>query len=318
MKISQKSKLELNDIEIPDLFVLNYMSSLEGIDVKLYLYLNFISKRGLEIENSALAKRLGITEQELGFSLDRLQVEGILIKNTHGYSLADLKELEINKSYIPKMASKKSKEQTEIEKKRIAATYAINESFFQGIMSIGWYSDIGAMFDNYMFSEEVMIALFHYCQEKNALTKKYVHAVAEGWYKAGVKSFEDLEEYFENYDKIQKIKQKIVKNLKLNRNLTTYEEKYVDTWIKDYGYGIEIIEEALKRTVNIYNPTISYINGIITNWNKKGIKTVKDIAEKEGNKTSNAAASKKSVAKNKYQSYEQRTYDDLESFYDNV
>ncbi len=316
MKISQKSKLELSDIEVPDLFVLNYMSSLEGTDVKLYLYLNFIAKRGLEIENAALAKRLGITEQELGFSLDRLQVEGLVIKNTHGYSLADLKEVEINKSYIPKMANKKNKEQTEIEKKRIAATYAINESFFQGIMSIGWYSDIGAMFDNYMFSEEVMIALFHYCQEKNALTKKYVHAVAEGWYKAGVKSFEDLEDYFENYDKIQKIKQKIVKNLKLNRNLTTYEEKYVDTWIKDYGYGIDIIEEALKRTVNICNPTISYINGIISNWHKKGVKTVEDVEQKETKKT--VTTTKKTVPKTKYQSYEQRTYDDLESFYDNV
>lgn len=316
MKISQKSKLELSDIEVPDLFVLNYMSSLEGTDVKLYLYLNFIAKRGLEIENAALAKRLGITEQELGFSLDRLQVEGLVIKSTHGYSLADLKEVEINKSYIPKMANKKNKEQTEIEKKRIAATYAINESFFQGIMSIGWYSDIGAMFDNYMFSEEVMIALFHYCQEKNALTKKYVHAVAEGWYKAGVKSFEDLEDYFENYDKIQKIKQKIVKNLKLNRNLTTYEEKYVDTWIKDYGYGIDIIEEALKRTVNICNPTISYINGIINNWHKKGVKTVEDVEQKETKKT--VTTTKKTVPKTKYQSYEQRTYDDLESFYDNV
>ena len=281
MKVSQKSKLELSDIEIPDLFILNHMGSLDGNDVKLYLYLIFASKRDLEIDNQILMKRLSMSEQDLELSLDRLQGEGLILKNTHGFSIVDIKELEINKSYIPKMQNKQNKEQTEQEKKRIAAAYAINESFFQGIMSIGWYSDIGTMFENYMFSEEVMIALFHYCQEKKALSKKYVHAVAESWYKAGVRTFEQLEEYFENYDKIQKIKQKIIKNLKLNRNLTTYEEQYVDTWIKDFGYDISIIEEALKKTVNSYNPTINYVNGILTNWHKKGYKTVEDVQNEQ-------------------------------------
>lgn len=316
MKVSQKSKLELSDIEIPDLFILNHMGSLDGNDVKLYLYLIFASKRDLEIDNQILMKRLSMSEQDLELSLDRLQGEGLILKNTHGFSIVDIKELEINKSYIPKMQNKQNKEQTEQEKKRIAAAYAINESFFQGIMSIGWYSDIGTMFENYMFSEEVMIALFHYCQEKKALSKKYVHAVAESWYKAGVRTFEQLEEYFENYDKIQKIKQKIVKNLKLNRNLTTYEEQYVDTWIKDFGYDISIIEEALKKTVNSYNPTINYVNGILTNWHKKGYKTVEDV-QNEQKRVANVSKDKQ-VTKTKYQNYGQRTYDDLESFYDNV
>ena len=316
MKVSQKSKLELSDIEIPDLFILNHMGSLDGNDVKLYLYLIFASKRDLEIDNQILMKRLSMSEQDLELSLDRLQGEGLILKNTHGFSIVDIKELEINKSYIPKMQNKQNKEQTEQEKKRIAAAYAINESFFQGIMSIGWYSDIGTMFENYMFSEEVMIALFHYCQEKKALSKKYVHAVAESWYKAGVRTFEQLEEYFENYDKIQKIKQKIIKNLKLNRNLTTYEEQYVDTWIKDFGYDISIIEEALKKTVNSYNPTINYVNGILTNWHKKGYKTVEDV-QNEQKRVANVSKDKQ-VTKTKYQNYGQRTYDDLESFYDNV
>ena len=80
-------------------------------------------------------------------------------------------------------------------------------------MSLGWYTDISAMFENYSFSEEVMIALFHYCQERKALNKKYVHAVAESWFNGGVKTFEQLEDFLENYDNIQKIKQKITKAL---------------------------------------------------------------------------------------------------------
>lgn len=320
MKFVQKSSLELGDIVLPDLFVLNYIPQLEGIDVKVYLYVVFLSKKGLEIERNELAKKIGITEQELSFSLERLQAEELLTRTTHGYNVADIRENEINKTHIPKIEPRRTKVQTEKDRKRIAAASAINESFFQGVMSLGWYTDISAMFENYSFSEEVMIALFHYCQERKALNKKYVHAVAESWYNGGVKTFEQLEEFLESYDNMQKIKQKISKALRLNRNLTKYEEQYIDTWIKEYSYDFNIIEEALKLTVNKPNPTISYVNGILVNWHKKGFKEVKDV-EKEKNlsvseKTNNY---KKSTAtKNKYQDVNQREYTNLESFYDNM
>lgn len=320
MKFVQKSALELGDTVLPDLFILNYMPQLESIDVKIYLYILFLSKKGLEIDKPDLAKKLGITEQELSFGLERLQAEELLVRTTHGYNISDIRENEINKTYIPKIEPRRTKVQTERDRKRIAAASAINESFFQGVMSLGWYTDISAMFENYSFSEEVMIALFHYCQERKALNKKYVHAVAESWYNGGVKTFEQLEEFLESYDNMQKIKQKISKALRLNRNLTKYEEQYIDTWVRDYGYDFDIIEEALKRTVNKSNPTISYVNGILVNWHKKGFKNVNDI-EKENSvpHTESTRNYKRSTGtKTKYQDVSQREYTNLESFYDNM
>lgn len=320
MKFVQKNNLELSDTLIPDIFILNYMVSLEGIDIKLYLYIRFLSKKNIEEDNATLAKKLSITEQELNFSFDRLQSEDLLTKTTQGYNIIDLKDVEINKSYLPKMEPKKNKAESEQERKRIAAATAINESFFQGIMSLSWYTDIGTMFDTYAFSEEVMIALFHFCQERKALNRKYVHAVAQTWYKGGVKTFEQLEDFLENYDNVQKIKQKISKGLRLSRNFTKYEEQYIDSWIKDFNYDFDIIEEALKRTVSKANPTLNYVNGILSNWYKKGFKTVKDI-EEDSNKTESVKKEYKkteTTKKTKYQNYEQREYQDLESFYDNI
>ena len=223
MKFVRKNKLELSDTLVPDLFILNNMISLEGIDVKLYLYMLFLSKSSSEIEIDTLIKKMCITQQELSFSLDRLQAEDLIVKTSQGFSIVDLKEVEVNKSYIPKMETKINRVKTELEAKRVAAAEAINESFFQGIMSLGWYTDIATLFKNYNFSEEVMIALFHYCQERKALNKKYVYAVAENWYKGGVKTFEQLEDFLESYDIIQTTKQKIVKALRLNRNICKYE-----------------------------------------------------------------------------------------------
>lgn len=317
MKFVQKNKIELGDTPVPDLFILNYMNLLEPIDVKIYIYLMFLCKNTLEQDKSSISKKLGISESELETSLDRLNSEGLLVKTTQGYIIADLKELEINKTYIPKVEPRKTKAQTEQERKRIAAASAINESFFQGLMSLGWYTDISTMFENYSFSEEVMIALFHYCQERKALNKKYVHAVAESWYNGGVKTFEDLEEFLENYDKIVKIKQKIAKALRINRNFTKYEEQYIDNWIRGFGYDFTMIEEALKRTVSKANPSLNYVNGILSNWHKKGYKTPQDI-EKEKNSVEAKVAKTEAKIKSKYQNYEQRNYEDLESFYDNV
>lgn len=320
MKFIQKNKMELCDTPVADLFILNNMFSLEAVDIKLYLYMLFLSKSGTEIDKPNLAKKLCVSEQEINFALDRLQAEELIIKSSQGFLITDLKENEVNKTYIPKLEPKINRVQSELERKRIAAAEAINESFFQGIMSLGWYTDIGTLFKNYNFSEEVMIALFHYCQERNALNKKYVYAVAENWYNGGVKTFEQLEEFLESYECLQKIKQKIVKALRLNRNITKYEEQYINTWVKDYNYDFAMIEEALKRTVTIANPTISYINGILSNWHKKGFKTVKDLdndnkTTEEKSKQYNKNTLKE---KSKYQSYEQRSYTDLESFYDNM
>lgn len=317
MKFVQKSNIELSDTSISDQFILNYMISLEGIDVKLYLYLNVLSKKDMDIEKSELAKKMQITDQELNFSLERLQTEGLITKTSHGFNIVDLKEVAVNKSYIPKMETKTTRAQTEQERKRIAAATAINESFFQGMMTLMWYTDIETMFKSYMFSEEVMISLFHYCQERKALNRKYVHAVAESWYKGNVKTFEQLEEYLENYDNIQSIKQKIAKVLRITRNFTKYEEQYIDTWIKDFKYDFSMIEEALKRTVCQSNPSISYVNGILTNWYKKGYKKVDEITDEKKEKNS-VDTSKSQDSKSKYKNYNQRKYEDLESFYDNM
>ncbi len=319
MKFIKKNDLELSDTDISDQFILNYMVSLEAVDIKLYLYLLFLSKKDIEADKQTLSKKLMVTEQEIDFSLDRLQAEELITKTSHGFNIIDLKEVAINKSYIPKIETKTSRTQTEQERKRIAAATAINESFFQGMMTLMWYTDIETMFKNYSFSEEVMIALFHYCQERKALNRKYVHAVAETWYKGSVKTFEQLEEFLASYDNILKIKQKISKGLRLSRNFTKYEEQYIDTWIKEYNYNFDIIEQALKRTVSKPNPTLSYVNGILANWYKKGYKTIADI-ENDTNEENKKyiKVNSNSTPKSKYQNYGQRNYDDLESFYDNM
>lgn len=323
MKFIQKNKLELGDTLVPDLFILNNMKSLGENDLKVYIYILYLLKKGADVDSDMLIKDLELTPEELKTSVEVLQAEGLVQKTTRGVVISDLKEMEINKSYMPKFDNKQKKYENVIDEKRKAAVDAICESFFNGVMTYTWSTDIGNLFNMYSFSEEVMIALFQYCKERKALNRKYVFAVAETWYNGGVKTFEELESFLDNYDKLSKIKQKISRALSLGRNLSKYEEVYVKKWIEEYGYEFEVIEEGLKRSTSTTNPSIKYIDAIITSWYKKGFQNVEDILEGEApkNETDKKPEIKRissDTKKKSYQSYSQREYDSSDDFYDDI
>ena len=171
MKFIEKLNREVMDVELPGIFISNCMTSLDELSLKLYIYIKFLAKNYMEFSKADIAKKLGVKVAELDKAFDTLEAEELVIKTIDGYDILDVKEQELNKIYIPKLEPKESKAKNAVEKKRIAAATAINESFFQGIMALGWYVDISTLFEKYGFDEDVMIALFHECAERKALKK---------------------------------------------------------------------------------------------------------------------------------------------------
>ena len=322
MKFVEKINRELMDVELPGIFVSNVMTSLDELSLKLYIYIKFLAKNKMEFSSADIAKKFRIKISELDDVLDKLESEELILKTVDGYDILDVKEQEINKIYIPKLEPKTSKEKTQTEQKRIAAATAINESFFQGIMALSWYVDISTLFEKYGFEEDVMIALFHECNERKALKKNYVFKVAESWYKGGVKTFEQLEDYLNEQEKLNQIKGKIKSKLRLGRAFTEYEESCIKSWINELEYSFDEIEYALKKTVSIGTPSIGYINGILKNWKEKGYKNLAEIVADEQTVTKqkiSSATNKVSKQNNlKHKNYEQRKDINWNEFYDNV
>ena len=113
-------------------------------------------------------------------------------------------------------------------------------------------------------------------------------------------------------------KEKIIaKKLGKHSGLTQYEEAYIENWVLDFGYDMNIIEIALKRTTYKQNPTFEYINSIITDWHDRNLKTPDQVEafleqRKKQNKDLKEMKSKVSKA-----NYEQRNYDNLDFLYAN-
>ena len=184
-------------------------------------------------------------------------------------------------------------------------------------MPTTWYPDIELWFKKYSFDEEVMIALFSYCFDKSALHRNYIKAVADAWSKNNIKTYNDLESYYEKQEKINKIANSISKKLGLNRGLTQYEFAYIEKWNIDYNYQLEVIEIALKKTTSKANPNFDYLDKLLTDWHDRNLKTVDEIQKYLADLKQKNKNIKELEKTTNYQKYDQRTYTNLNELYAN-
>ena len=162
-----------------------------------------------------------------------------------------------------------------------------------------------------------MIALFDYCYNKSAMHRNYVQTVAEAWASNKIQTYNDLDMYYEKQESLNKFKKTIAKKLGKYNGLTQYEEAYIENWIVNFGYDMNIIEIALKRTTLKQNPTFEYINSVITDWHDRNLKTPSEInafLEQRKKQDKNIKNLKTQVSK---VHYDQRTYDNLDFLYAN-
>ena len=319
MKLEQNEKpLLFSETTIPDIFFSEHLSELPGDYLKIHMYLIFLSKYGKDVKLNDLSKKLNIPLKSINDGLKFLEEHNLITKKTSGYIIVDLQELTLHNLYTPNLTMSKEKvEQTAKNKSKAKAIEHINNMYFQGIMGPSWYNDIDLWFRKYNFDEQVMIALFDYCYKRSALHRNYVQTVAEAWSANKVKTWNDLDKYYEKQEGLNKIKKSIAKKLGKYNGLTQYEEAYIENWVLNFGYDMDIIELALKRTTFKQNPTFEYINNIITNWHDRNLKTPAEITaflEQRKKQEKNTKDLKSQVSKT---NYEQRNYSNLDFLYAN-
>ena len=315
MNLSQNDKsIIFSCTNIPDLFFSEYMLEAKGDYVKVYLYILYLSKFGKDVKINDLSKVLSIDFPTVQDAIKYWEDNGLLLKKPDGYTVCDIQEISLSKLYSPKLTSSPEDALKNAEnKQRMKTIDDINAQFFQGVMGPSWYNDINFWFEKYGFDDDVMLALFGYANDRRARNKPYIQATADAWYKNNIKTFDDLEKYFEKRDKRNAINNEISKKLNLYRKLTVYEEDDIIKWTENYGFSLDIIDIALKNASAKNKVRFEYIDSILTDWHNKSLTTVDEV-------NSYLASFKENKAKpTKKESFEytQSTFDNLDSLYDN-
>ena len=319
MKLEQSDlSLLFSSTNLPDIFFTEYLSQISGDALKVYLYITFLAKYNKDIRLNDLSKKLELPLKTIQESIKYLEDQSLITKKNTGYIINNIQEIELHKLYTPKVTSSPEElEKIAQNKQRAKAIDSINNQFFQGIMSPSWYSDIDLWFKKYSFDEEVMIALFQYCFNRSALHRNYIQAVAEAWFKNNIKTYNDLDKYYEKQEKLNTLQKTISKKLGITRHLSQYEEGYIEKWNIDYGYNLDIIEIALKKTKSKSNPNFDYLDKLLTDFHDRNLKTsnyIKSFLTQLKEKNKNIKTLEKN---NGYSNYDQRNYSDLNNFYAN-
>lgn len=242
-----------------------------------------------------------------------------------GFYIVDLQEKEVMELYTPKVTASKEMIEANQKKnnKREKIINDIESMYFAGNMKAEWYKKIILWFEKYNFSNEAMLGIFSHCFSDEVKPIAYVETVVKSMADKGVITINDLSKQIVNYDKKSKIIKFVKTELNLHKALTKPQERIVEKWIFDYNYDKEQIKLVIDKTINAQNVGFNYLDKIITEWYKQGLKTAEEILKyekenkeklEEKKKEKNNRKSTNNIASNNIENREQRKYEDFQVF----
>ena len=208
-------------------------------------------------------------------------------------------------------------EDTEVQRLFYAAHSLLGKplSDIERRMFLAFYDDLGLCVD-------VVSVMLEYCVDKGKTHNNYLRTVAYDWSERGIETVEEAEEYIRLFDNEYR---EILRYYGLrNREPIDKEIRYMEKWLKEDGFTMDVIKLACERTImNKAQPHFAYTNGIFTKWKKDGVHTAEqvealeqayydDIKEARAAKKSGTRPKKqkqKRGEKTRFQNYKGRTWD---------
>ena len=169
-------------------------------------------------------------------------------------------------------------------------------------------------YDGLGMSVDLIDYLIEYCVGHNHKSIRYIEKVALAWAEEGITSVEEAKQSGSRYNKDYF---SILKALGItNRNPVETEITLMDTWLKTYGFSMEIIQEACNRTVlQTGQASFQYTDKILEGWKQKEVRTMDDIRsldsahqKKRQEKKSARNTRPAPASNNRFNNFQQREY----------
>ena len=121
MKLEQSDKaIIFANTQIPDIFLAEYLTSMTGDYLKIYLYLIFLSKYNSDISVNDLSKKLALPINAINEGIKYLEQNGLILRKQNGFVIVDLQEKTLNNLYTLKVQNSAERvEQNAKNKERI-------------------------------------------------------------------------------------------------------------------------------------------------------------------------------------------------------
>lgn len=301
---------------VNNIFIENYMTKARGEYVKVYLLgLKYCTSGEPGVNSSMMASKLHLLETDIinawNYWNDENVIKLVPIDNKGNFhiqflDLAEEAPEDDNVDLLNELNNNSIKGMLQDIEKLLGRTLSPKEMSTY----IGWQKE----FD---FSPELILLLIQYAVSKGKTNYRYIEKIALSWHDSKIKSVEDAQTYITKHeDKWIKIR-KILDYLGIkDAEIMKPQEQLLTKWLESFSFPLDVIFRASDICFNRINKTdFKYIDAILTNWFKAGIKTLTDVDTKDIKKPSYKKQKNGNFNnKDNFNNYSQRKYDydDLE------
>ena len=340
---------------LSNIFIDQYMPGAGGEFVKVYIYLlRLLTDPSASVCLSLLADRLNCTEGDISRALKYWSNEGLLILETDpsgeltGITLTEPSldtQMELTAAVsVPQSAqaatasvpqpspaattpapqpdtvpSRSASALTPArikelkENEDVAQLIYICEQYLGKTLTPTDTRKILFFYDELKMSVDLIDFLIQYCVGRGHKSMRYIGTVAMAWSKEGITTVEMAKDSTSRYGRDYFT---ILKAMGIsNRNPVDSEIVMMDTWLKDYGFSMDMIQEACSRTImQTGQPSFQYAHKILTGWFKKGALTPEavqalDVQHQKRSQDSSRSRTQAPKSPNRFNNFQQRNYD---------
>ena len=152
------------------------------------------------------------------------------------------------------------------------------------------------MYDELHFPVELLEFLIEYCVNNGHRNMRYIEKTAIAWAADNITSVEAAKK---SISRFRKEYYDILKAYGIsNRNPVEVEIEYMSKWLDEYCFEINMIEEAINRTIiNISKPSYSYTDKILSDWYAKKITSLNMLPDYDKERPKKRVNTPKSATK---------------------
>ncbi len=298
---------------VPAEVVDNYLRLAGSVQIKVLLWMMRHSADEKNIEE--MSKDIGVSAADCSDALTFWTETGVLIK------ASDVSEIEFkvekkqpeknenvvvkNKTIVPEIEIvKPTAEQIAIrgdESEEIR--FLFNEAQLRLGKTIGYdgQSALLMLHDSYGLPVEVIVTILEYCASVGKTSTSYILKVGKDWCEREIDTLEKADEVINELKATDEMWTEFRAKTGISTpRPTSSQMKYLSCWKNQYGFSLEMIYLAYEESANnIQKISFPYMEKVLQNWFKEGIKTPSDVNKAKQDRQNQVVTTKEKTTKKK-------------------
>jgi DnaD/phage-associated family protein len=279
---------------VPCEVVDNYINEASPDELKVLLYI--LRCQSNTINDVKMSDFLGLTHEKIKKSINYWADKAILtINNTLCDDKAKKVEVKPSKKIVQAPISYSSDEIESISQQNPELQFLISAVPNQlgRLITTNDCATLAYLYTGVGLPADVILMIIEYCVSQKKGNMNYIQKMALGWADEEINTHEKAEEKIKRLEYYNSYEGKVKSVLGVTgRAFSDKEKGFIHHWADDLCSSIEFISLAYEKCVdNTGKFKIEYMNTILENWHKKGIKSV-EAAKNDKNEKATHKSSK--------------------------